>query len=134
MAAATIARRPEPRLRDTVLVIDDEPTLRMLVAEVLEDSGYTAIEADGPAGLRVLQSAARIDVLITDVQLPAGMNGRQMFAAGRAARPDLRVLFITGFEEATAIANGELDAGMQVLTKPFTIDALSRKIRTIVAG
>lgn len=129
-----MARCADSGLRQTVLVIDDEPALRMLVAEVLEEAGYTAFEADGPTGLRMLQSTARIDLLITDVQMPAGMNGRQLAAAGRAGRPELRVLFITGYAEATAIANGELDAGMQVLTKPFTIDALSRKIRNIVAG
>ena len=71
----------------TVLVVDDEPTVRMLVAEVLEDLGYTAIEAaEGSAGLKVLQSDVRIDLLVTDVGLPGGMNGRQMADAeiGRA--------------------------------------------------
>ena len=73
-----------------MLVVDDEPSVRMLVTEVLEDLGYTAIEAaDSVAGLKVLQSDVRIDLLVTDVGLPGGMNGRQMADAGRApaARP-----------------------------------------------
>ncbi len=72
------------RQGETVLVVDDEPTVRMLVTEVLEDLGYCALEAvDGPSGLRLLQSDARIDLLVTDVGLPGGMNGRQMADAGR---------------------------------------------------
>jgi CheY-like chemotaxis protein len=85
---------------EVVLVIDDEPSIRMLITDVLSDTGYSVLEAsDGPAGLRVLQSAARIDLLITDVGLPGGMNGRQVADAARTLRPDLRVLFITGYAE-----------------------------------
>ncbi|MDB5963932.1 MAG: domain S-box protein, partial [Polaromonas sp.] len=90
---------PRAEAGETVLVVDDEPTVRMLVTEVLGDLGYTAIEAaDGPAGLKVLQSNARIDLLVTDVGLP-GMNGRQLADAGRGTRPGLKVLFITGYAE-----------------------------------
>ncbi len=107
----------------------------MVVAEILEDDGYIVIEAaDAPEGLRVLQSGVRIDLLITDLQLPGAMNGRQLADAGRALRPDLRLLFITGSAETVAVASGQLEAGMQVLTKPFTIDALGLKIREIIAG
>lgn len=82
---------------EVVLVIDDEPTIRMLIGEVLAEAGYAVIEApDGPAGLKVLESNARIDLLITDVGLPGGMNGRQVADAARVSRPDLKVLFITG--------------------------------------
>lgn len=89
-----------PRHGQTVLVVDDEATVRMLVAEVLEDLGYTAIEAaDGAAGLKVLRSDARLDLLVTDVGLPGGMNGRQLADAARMARSDLKVLFITGYAE-----------------------------------
>ncbi len=118
---------------ETVLVVDDEPTVRMLVAEVLGDFGYTAIEAaDGAAGLRVLQSDARIDLLITDVGLPGGMNGRQMADAARATRPDLKVLFITGFAENAVLSHGHLERGMHVLTKPFAVDTLASRIRELV--
>ncbi len=87
---------PRAEQGETVLIVDDEPTVRMLVTEVLEDLGYTAIEAaDSAAGLQVLQSDVRIDLLITDVGLPGGMNGRQMADAARVSRPSLKVLFIT---------------------------------------
>ena len=119
---------------ETVLVVDDEPTVRMLVTDVLADLGYTAIEAaDSAGGLRVLQSDARVDLLITDVGLPGGMNGRQMVDAARTHRPDLRVLFITGFAENALLNNGQLEPGMAVLTKPFAVDALAARIRELIA-
>ncbi|MDB5718371.1 MAG: histidine kinase [Sphingomonas bacterium] len=116
-----------------VLVIDDEPTIRMLVAEVLAESGYAVIEApDGPAGLRVLESNARIDLLITDVGLPGGMNGRQVADAARVSRPRLKVLFITGYAENAVIGRGRLENGMFVLTKPFQMEVLADRIREIL--
>ena len=119
---------------ETVLIVDDEPSVRMLVTEVLEDLGYTAIEAaDSVAGLRVLQSDVRIDLLVTDVGLPGGMNGRQMADAGRERRPDLKVLFITGYAENSLIGNGHLEPGMQVLTKPFAMEALTSRIKDFIA-
>ncbi len=118
---------------EVVLVIDDEPSIRMLAAEVLEDAGYAVLEAaEGSAGLRLLRSDARIDLLITDVGLPGGMNGRQIADAARALRPDLKVLFITGYAENAAVGNGHLEPGMQVLTKPFAIDVLRARIREMV--
>ncbi|WP_225421122.1 PAS domain-containing protein [Sphingomonas parva] len=115
---------------EVVLVIDDEPTVRMLVGEVLADAGFSAIEAgDGPSGLKILQSNARIDLLITDVGLPGGMNGRQVADAARALRPGLRILFITGYAENAVIGDGRLEPGMSIVTKPFQIEMLARKIR-----
>lgn len=128
MAAAEAAGDGE-----VVLVIDDEPTIRMLIAEVLAESGYAVIEAqDGPAGLKVLESNARIDLLITDVGLPGGMNGRQVADAARVNRPSLKVLFITGYAENAVIARGRLDNGMFVLTKPFQMEILADRIREII--
>ncbi|MGF3024541.1 ATP-binding protein [Methylobacterium aquaticum] len=133
-AHATLADAPRAEQGETVLVVDDEPTVRMLVAEVLEDLGYTAIEAaDGAAGLTVLQSDARIDLVVTDVGLPGGMNGRQMADAGRARRPGLKVLFITGYAENAALGIGQFEPGMQVLTKPFVVEALALRIRAMLA-
>jgi PAS domain S-box-containing protein len=118
---------------EVVLVIDDDPTIRMLVAEVLGELGYAVIEAvDGPAGLKVLESSAKIDLLITDVGLPGGMNGRQVADAARVARPKLKVLFITGYAENAVIGKGRLEEGMFVITKPFQMDALTRRIREII--
>ena len=118
---------------ETVLVIDDEPTIRMIIVEVLQENGYAAIEAaDGPAGLKILQSDARIDLLITDVGLPGGLNGRQVADAARALRPRLKVLFITGYAETAAIGDGALAAGMEVIVKPFEVSALSARIRDMI--
>jgi PAS domain S-box-containing protein len=118
---------------ETVLVIDDEPTVRMLVSEALADLGYTAIEAeDGPSGLKVLGSDARVDLLVTDVGLPGGLNGRQVADAARAVRPDLKVLFITGYAENAVLSHGHLDQGMHVMTKPFAMDVLASRIRELI--
>ena len=132
--ARTSPRCPVPSGEgEVVLVIDDEPTIRMLVAEVLAESGYAVIEApDGPAGLRVLESNARIDLLITDVGLPGGMNGRQVADAARENRPDLKVLFITGYAENAVIGRTRLANGMFVLTKPFQMEVLADRIRDIL--
>jgi len=123
------------KVGETVLVVDDEPTVRMLVTEVLEDLGYAAIEAaDGASGLSVLQSDMRIDLLVTDVGLPGGMNGRQMADAALVSRPDLKVLFITGYAENAALNHGHLAPGMQVLVKPFALEVLATRIRGLIEG
>ena len=118
---------------ETVLIVDDEPTVRMLVSEVLSDLGYNALEAeDGAAGLKILNSGTRIDLLVTDVGLPGGLNGRQVADAARASRPDLKVLFITGYAENAVLSHGHLDPGMHVMTKPFAMDALAKRIRELI--
>ncbi len=132
--ARRLAEVGQARQGETVLIVDDEPSVRMLVTEVLEDLGYTAIEAaDSVAGLKVLQSDVRIDLLVTDVGLPGGMNGRQMADAGRERRPDLKVLFITGYAENAVLGNGYLRPGMQVLTKPFVLETLATRIKDLIA-
>jgi CheY-like chemotaxis protein len=118
---------------ETVLVVDDDPTVRMLLVDLLQDAGYRVLEAaDGPQGLRILQSDTRVDLLITDVGLPGGMNGRQVADAGRVARPTLKVLFITGYAENAVIGNGQLEPGMQVITKPFAIDVIANRVRDLI--
>ena len=93
----------------------------------------TALEvSDGPSGMRVLQSSERIDLLITDVGLPGGMNGRQIADAARVLRPDLKVLFITGYAENAVVGNGHLEKGMQVVAESFEMDVLARKIRELI--
>jgi PAS domain S-box-containing protein len=114
---------------ETVLVIDDEDAVRMLVMDVLELAGYHVLEAiDGPSGLKILQSAMRIDLLITDVGLPGGFNGRQVADTARVSRPGLKVLFITGYAENAVVGNGHLDPGMQVMTKPFAVSDLNARV------
>ncbi|AWI91465.1 hybrid sensor histidine kinase/response regulator [Methylobacterium sp. DM1] len=134
-AAPSPGLRPVAEAGETVLVVDDEPSVRMLVTDVLGELGYTAVEAaDGAGGLRVLQSDARVDLLITDVGLPGGLNGRQLADAARVTRPDLRVLFITGFAENALLSGGQLEPGMAVLTKPFAVDALATRVREMTAA
>ncbi|VWX60355.1 Hybrid sensor histidine kinase/response regulator [Burkholderiales bacterium 8X] len=118
----------------TVLIVDDETNVRGVVKEVLEDMGLGSIEAeDGASAMTLLDHKASIDLLITDVGLPGGMNGRQLADAARASRPGLKVLFITGYAENAVIGNGHLEPGMRVLTKPFTLDALALRIRDLLA-
>ena len=133
-AAPALADAPRAEEGQTVLVVDDESTIRMLVAEVLQGRGYSAIEAaDGPAALAVLQSDVRIDLLVSDVGLPGGMNGRQVADAARATRPDLKVLFITGYAESAVLGDGSLEPGMHVLTKPFALDVLASRVKELIA-
>lgn len=117
----------------TVLVIDDEPTVRMLMVDALTDAGYSCLQAaDGPTGLRILQSNAQIDLLVTDVGLPGGLNGRQVADAARQSRPDLHILFVTGYAENAVLNHGHVERGMQVLTKPFAVDDLIRRVTTLL--
>ncbi|MFC3123804.1 PAS domain S-box protein [Pseudoroseomonas globiformis] len=130
-----LAEAPRAGPGETVLVVDDEPTIRMLVTEVLEELGYAAIEAvDGTTGLEVLRSASRIDLLVTDVGLPGGMSGRQMADLARLHRPGLKVLFITGYAENAVLGNGHMAPGMHVMTKPFAMEALASRIKELITG
>jgi signal transduction histidine kinase len=129
---ATLAPRADQG--DTVLVVDDEPALRMIIVEVMRGLGYATLEAaDGAGALRILQSPRqRIDLLVSDVGLPGGMNGRQVADAARTARPGLKVLFITGYAENAVLSHGHLDPGMHVMTKPFEMDVLARRVKQLI--
>ncbi|GAC1499394.1 MAG: hypothetical protein NVS1B6_05450 [Steroidobacteraceae bacterium] len=116
------------------LVVEDEPVVRALIVEVLTELRYHVLEAaDGPSGLKILQSRQRIDLLITDIGLP-GLNGRQIADAARIQRPALKVLFMTGYAETAAVSDGFLEKGMALITKPFAIDALTARIREVIEG
>ena len=120
--------------RRAVLVVDDEPTVRLLITEVLNDLEYISLEAaDGPSGLTILKSDAPIDLLITDVGLPGGMDGRELATAARAERPGLAILFITGYAENTVLGDAALETGILVLAKPFSIDALASHIKELTS-
>ena len=130
----TAAQTEAPRARagETVLVVEDDAAVRMLVVDVLQELGYGFVEAvDGKSAAPILQSAQRIDLLISDVGLP-GMNGRQLADIARQARPSLKVLFITGYAENAAVRGGFLEPGMEMITKPFALDALAAKIREML--
>ncbi|BAL77244.1 PAS domain-containing protein [Bradyrhizobium cosmicum] len=132
-AALATKTAMHPQADHTILVVDDEPSIRMLLTDALEEIGFNVIEAhDGPTGLNILQSDQVIDLLVTDVGLPGGMNGRQLADAARTTRPALKVLFITGYAENAIIGNGQLAPDMQVLTKPFVVEALASRILDMI--
>lgn len=119
----------------TVLLVEDELAIRELVSEILSDAGYRVLTAsNGPMGVALLQSNERIDLLVTDVGLPGGLNGRQVADAGRVARPELKVLFVTGYAANAAVGAGHLDKGMEVLTKPFNILELERRVAEMMSA
>lgn len=132
-AVAEPVRLPPPTGRSTILVVDDEPLVRMVAVELLEELGHAVLEADdGPSALRILNTRPDIELLITDVGLPNGMNGRQLADAIRTQRPDLNVLFITGYAENAVLNHGHLERGMQVITKPFAADAFARRVSELI--
>ena len=105
----------------------------MLVTETLVDLGYRVLKAaDGPSALKLLTANNQIDLLVTDVGLP-GMNGRQLADAIRSTRPNLKILFITGYAENAVLNHGHLEAGMHVITKPFAMETLASRIRQLLA-
>ncbi|MGY2316273.1 response regulator [Pseudomonas sp. SDO5522_S412] len=117
---------------ETVLIVEDDPAVRVLVSAVLSELGYAFVEAgDADSAMPIIESSQRIDLLISDVGLP-GMNGRQLAEIGRQVRPELKVLFITGYAEHAAVRGGFLDPGMQMITKPFTFDLLTAKVREMI--
>jgi CheY-like chemotaxis protein len=115
-----------------VLVVEDEDVVRSLVLDILDELGLSTLAAvNGPAGLEILQSKEPIDLLITDIGLP-GLNGRQMADAARLLRPSLKILFMTGYAETAAMANGFLEPGMAMVTKPFPIQTLIDRVRNML--
>jgi PAS domain S-box-containing protein len=117
---------------ETVVLVEDDPAVRMLVLDLLNELGYHAHEAeDAKTALPLLESDLRVDLLVTDVGLP-GMNGRQLAEIARQHRPDLKVLFMTGYAETAAERQGFLEEGMDMVAKPFSIDLLANKIRTMI--
>lgn len=114
-----------------MLLVEDEEGVRAMAAEYLRDLGYTVLEAgNGPAALRLLRSGLRVNLLVTDVGLPGGMNGRQIADAAHERRPGLLVLFITGY--AGSALDGQLAPGMEVIGKPFALDALAAEVRAML--
>ncbi|MET1070673.1 MAG: ATP-binding protein [Pseudomonas prosekii] len=131
-ALVNIEQAPYALDGETVLIVEDDPAVRVLVSAVLSELGYAFVEAgDADSAVPILDSDQRIDLLISDVGLP-GMNGRQLAEIGRQYRPDLKVLFITGYAEHAAVRGGFLDPGMQMITKPFTFDLLTAKVREMI--
>ncbi|MET0867915.1 MAG: ATP-binding protein, partial [Pseudorhodoplanes sp.] len=123
-----VTQRPE-----RILLVEDDEEVNRFSSEVLRDEGYHVISThEGASGLRLLDANPDVQLLFTDVVLPGGMNGRQLADEARRRRPDLKVLFTTGYTRNAIIHQGRLDADVDLLTKPFTSDALVRKVRQIL--
>ncbi len=120
---------------ETILLVDDEHIVRSLVAEVLEDLGYAVtIAADGKEAMDLLRTGTRYDVLVTDVGLPGGLNGRQVADFARGLRPEIKVLFITGYAEAVVLKQEHFASGMRVITKPFAMETLASRVKDLIGA
>jgi len=117
-----------------ILLVDDEAPLRGLMAEALAQQGHRVVQAgDAATALRLLGTGAPVDLMVTDIGLAGGMNGRQLAEAARLARPGLKVLFITGYAEARLVERGSFDPGTGLMVKPFQLDALARRVAQMTA-
>ena len=124
---------PRRKARGRPSCVEDDPSVRLLIGEVLSELGYRAIEAsDANAAIKVLESSQAIDMMISDVGLP-GMNGRQLAEIARQHFPDLPILFVTGYAENAAIRAGFLGTNMAMVTKPFQMEDLAAKIGEMLA-
>ena len=120
-------------LRETVLVVEDDPDVRSYSCDTLRELGYSVLEAEtARSALRVLETHPEICVVFTDVGLPGGMNGRQLIEQARKNRPDLKVLFTTGYTRDAIVHEGRLDPGVELITKPFSQAQLAGKLRGIL--
>ncbi|VVM96160.1 PAS domain-containing sensor histidine kinase [Pseudomonas fluorescens] len=127
-----VGEAPAAIAGETVMLVEDDAAVRMLILDLLKELGYRAHEAEDAKGaLPVLESDLRVDLLVTDVGLP-GMNGRQLAEIARQHRPGLKVLFMTGYAEIAAERQGFLEEGMDMVSKPFSIELLANKIRTMI--
>jgi PAS domain S-box-containing protein len=126
---------PEAAAAETILVVEDNDDVRAYSVEILRELGYRVIEAhDGPSALRLLARQFKVDLLFTDVVLPGGMTGAQVAAQARGIKPDLKVLFTTGYARNAIVHHGRLDAGVQLITKPFSMSDLAIRVRDVIDG
>ena len=119
---------------ERILVVEDEPEVRAFSSQILRDLGYDVVDApDGPSAMEILrQQRGKIDLLFTDVVLPAGMDGAMLAAEALQLRPDLKVLFTTGYARNAIVHQGRIDAGVELITKPFTDVELGSRIRHVL--
>lgn len=124
---------PEGSIGETILVVEDNDDVRTHTVETLRELGYRVVEAhDGPSALRLLERQAKVDLFFTDVVLPGGLNGAQLAVEARAIRPDIKVLFTTGYARNAIVHHGRLDPGVELITKPFTYAGLAAKVRDVL--
>jgi CheY-like chemotaxis protein len=124
---------PEGGTEEVILVVEDDDDVRAQSVESLRELGYRVLEShDGPSALRLLERQQRVDLLFTDVVLPGGMTGAQVADKARAIRPDLRVLFTTGYARNAIFHHGRLDKGVELITKPFSFSDLAARVRDVL--
>ncbi|MBP1179348.1 CHASE3 domain-containing protein [Methylobacterium sp. PvR107] len=125
-----------PRGSATVLVVEDEAAVREIACAILTDLGYRVLEAaDGDEALQVFETSARsIDLLLTDVILPGKMKGRDLSERFQALRPEIQVLFMSGYTENSIVHHGRLDDGVHLISKPFKREQLARKVAEVLGG
>jgi CheY-like chemotaxis protein len=125
---------PASRVGETILVVEDDESVRTATSDMLRELGYRVVMAeDGPSALRLVGERPEIRLLFTDVGLPGGMNGRQLADAVRTTRPELPVLFTTGYARNAIVHHGRLDPGIHLLPKPFTYAELANKLSRMLA-
>jgi CheY-like chemotaxis protein len=118
---------------ETILIVEDEEYVRAFTAEIVSNSGYRVLTApDAKSALHILEQEKDINLLLTDVGLPGGTNGRQLADEARQRRPKLKVLYMTGYARNAIIHGGTLDPGVELISKPFSEAELSRKIRRVL--
>ena len=118
---------------ETILVVEDDAELRKYSCGALRELSYRVLEASsGPEALRIIEKNSQIDLLFTDIVMPNGMNGRQLADKARQYIPQLNVLFTTGYTANAIVHHGRLDAGVNLISKPFTFDDLAAKVRAIL--
>ena len=133
-ADVPVTVEPRATAPATVLVVEDNPEVRVLVVDVLTDMGFEVLRADdGTAGLALIEATPKLDLVVTDIGLP-GLNGRQMIDAARTRRPDLKALLMTGYAESAVAAKQELGPHTELITKPFAMHALSEKVVAMLAA
>ncbi|MDE1157108.1 MAG: response regulator [Neorhizobium sp.] len=131
----TIQSGPVVGGTETVLVVEDDEQVRSTVVETLADLGYRVLTAkDAQAGLNVVESGLPIDVIFTDVVMPGPLKSREMARRAKERLPNLAVLFTSGYTENSIVHGGKLDAGVELLSKPYTREALARRLRHVIAN
>ena len=126
---------PAMTSRGRIMVVEDEDDIRHVLTEMLAEWGYSPLPmADTASALAILNSDAPLDLLVTDIGLPGGMNGRQLAQHARVRRPDLKVLYLTGFVEDSGARTEALERGTDLVTKPFALDLLAKRINAMLVS